>query len=226
MRDALPDDWEAQVERAYETFGIEPDAAEFGRLWQRIKGRAIGHVQHAPGIPRLMIDFERLHPRDEIGRWEQKRRASRSGGDRGSGLRRSWSQRGADAPGRERGTDGRAPGRPAGRREREALVEPRPLRYSPEALWELHEPEQPSTDFREVEQRRRSSQESVPYDGNRPGRVFEDAEGWQIQQPGSFLVDRGGQRWTARAPDGSVIGYFGSASEAEEAIEEARRGHR
>jgi hypothetical protein len=74
MSDALPDDWEAQVERAYGIFGIEPDAAEFGRLWQRVKGRAIGHVQHAP----LNIDFERLHPRDEIGRWERKYRAYRA----------------------------------------------------------------------------------------------------------------------------------------------------
>lgn len=73
MRDALPDDWEMQIERAYEIFDIEPDAAEFGRLWQRIKGRAIGHVQHAP----LNIDFERLHPRDEIGRWERRYRAYR-----------------------------------------------------------------------------------------------------------------------------------------------------
>jgi hypothetical protein len=222
----LPDDWEAQIERAYRVFGVDPDPAEFGRLWQRIKGRAIGHIQHAPGIPGspLDIDFERLHPRDDVGRWELKPRAYRQ-----RGRRASWSERGIAAarrparvdPDREPSRGERLP-----EREREPLVEPRPLRYSPEALWELSEPEQPSTAFREVGPQRRSTQEDIAYDKNQPGRVFEDSEGWQIQQPGSFLVDRGGQRWTARAPDGGVIGYFGSASEAEEAIEEARRGRR
>lgn len=71
MDDGLQDDWPDQIFRAYAVFGIEPSDTELASIWQRLKGRAIGHIQHAP----LNIDFERLHPRDPLGRWRLKARA-------------------------------------------------------------------------------------------------------------------------------------------------------
>jgi hypothetical protein len=63
MAETLPDDWEAQVSRAYSTFGMDPveGADEFA----------------FHGFPRLSVDFLRRKAeqqlRDRLGRWRQER---------------------------------------------------------------------------------------------------------------------------------------------------------